>query len=206
MPLSKEETQQALSISRAIQAHFDQTRAVNLRSTDLYPVLAQLQLVPKDEDKGRHFRKILKNLLDAEQLKLIPQCRAAGRGNGEHDWIFNSAAGQMPSRVKVEGVTGNPITLEFAPACKLDPDLRATLAARVVALPSQLKFGGATYEAALRKKDARSNANWTKAEWDLLHEVCTNHTSDEAELSTLFQRSTTAISYALIELRNRSRT
>lgn len=205
MQLTKEEIQRALSISRAIQAHFDQSPAVDLRSTDLYPVLARQLLVPKDKDNGRHFRKILKKLVEANQLNLIPQCRAAARGNSEHDWIFNSASAKMPARVKVEGVTGNPMTLEFAQACKLAPDLHATLAARVAALPSQLKFGGAAYEAALRKKDARSNANWTKAEWDLLLEVCTNHTSDEAELSSLFQRSTTAISYALIELRNRSR-
>jgi len=102
MSLTTAEIQQALRISKAIQEHLDNTRAVNVRSEDLYGVLADQKLVERDNEHGHHFRLFLRKLVKANMLNLIPQCHAVARSGGKYDWTFNRAADRMPKRKPAE--------------------------------------------------------------------------------------------------------
>ena len=75
MNITHEEFQKARRISRAIQEHLEDINDDNLRSTDLYPILARKKLVERDKYNGIHFRRFLKKLKDNNLLKLIPQCK-----------------------------------------------------------------------------------------------------------------------------------
>ncbi len=201
MNLSSADTQQALRISKAIEEHLAHTRAVNLTSTDLYTVLSQRGLVPRDNNNGLHFRAYLKRLLEAGQLEsLLPQCKAVPRGNGQYDWIFNTARDRMPRRVPGEAPKAK-LMLVAAPARKLTPEERASLTARVAALPGELKADATRFEEHQRQAHPRAHAPWGKAERALLLEAYTQHTGDIGELVALFQRSQAAITIALQELR-----
>jgi len=105
MSLTPAEIQQALRISKAIQEHLENTRTVNLRSEDLYGILADRKLVERDVEKGHHFRLFLRKLVKANMLNLIPQCHAMPRSGGKYDWTFNSAADRMPARKPKEEAT-----------------------------------------------------------------------------------------------------
>jgi hypothetical protein len=98
MPLTPAEIQQALRISRAIEQHLENHRNVNVRSEELYPVLADNNLVERDHEKGKHFRAFLLKLTKANMLNLIPQCKAHPRAGGKYDWTFNRAKDRMPAR------------------------------------------------------------------------------------------------------------
>lgn len=71
---------------------------MNVRSEDLYPMLATQGLVERDHEKGRHFRTLLTRLAKANMLNLIPQCKALPRKGGRYDWTFNRASDRMPAR------------------------------------------------------------------------------------------------------------
>ena len=105
MSLTTAEIQQALRISKAIQEHLENTRTVNLRSEDLYGILADRKLVERDTEKGHHFRLFLRKLVKANMLNLIPQCHAMPRSGGKYDWTFNSAADRMPMRKQAVATT-----------------------------------------------------------------------------------------------------
>jgi hypothetical protein len=98
MSITPAEIQQALRISKAIEQHLENTRSVNVRSEELYGVLADLKLVERDLQQGLHFRNFLKKLVKANMLNLIPQCHAMPRSGGKYDWTFNRAADRMPVR------------------------------------------------------------------------------------------------------------
>ncbi len=98
MSLTSAEIQQALRISKAIQEHLENTRAVNVRSEEIYGLLADMKLIERDLEKGKHLRLFLKKLIKANMLNLIPQCHAMPRSGGKYDWTFNSAADRMPQR------------------------------------------------------------------------------------------------------------
>lgn len=103
MSLTSAEIQQALRISKAIEAHLENTRAVNVRSEDLYSILADLKLVERDLQQGHNFRLFLKKLVKENMLNLIPQCYAAPKSGGKFDFTFNRAGDRMPARKKAEG-------------------------------------------------------------------------------------------------------
>lgn len=98
MSLTSAEIQQALRISKAIEAHLENTRSVNVRSEDLYSMLADLKLVERDLQQGHHFRLFLKKLVKENMLNLIPQCHAMAKSGGKYDYTFNRAADRMPVR------------------------------------------------------------------------------------------------------------
>ena len=98
MPLTSAEIQQALRISKAIEAHLENTRAVNVRSEDLYSTLADQKLVERDLQQGHNFRLFLKKLVKENMLNLIPQCHATAKSGGKFDFVFNRAADRMPVR------------------------------------------------------------------------------------------------------------
>ena len=98
MSLTSAEIQQALRISKAIESHLESSRSVNVRSEELYGVLADMKLVERDLQQGLHFRNFLKKLVKANMLNLIPQCHAMPRSGGKYDWTFNRAADRMPVR------------------------------------------------------------------------------------------------------------
>lgn len=98
MSLTPAEIQQALRISKAIEAHLENTRSVNVRSEDLYSMLADLKLVERDLQQGHNFRLFLKKLVKENMLNLIPQCHAMPRSGGKYDFTFNRAADRMPMR------------------------------------------------------------------------------------------------------------
>lgn len=109
MQLTPAEIQQALRISKAIEEHLENIRTVNVSSSDLYSVLADLKLVERDTGHGTNFRLFLQKLVKANMLNLIPQCKAMPRSGGKYDWTFNRAASRMPARkaapVETEGET-----------------------------------------------------------------------------------------------------
>jgi len=102
MPLTPAEIQQALRISKAIQEHLENHRTVNVRSEDLYGMLADRKLVERDLERGLHFRLFLRKLVKANMLNLIPQCKAMPRSGGHYEWTFNRAADRMPARKKAD--------------------------------------------------------------------------------------------------------
>lgn len=112
MSITPAEIQQALRISKAIEQHLTEGHAVNVRSEDLYPVLAGLGLVERDHEKGKHFRAFLTKLVKANMLNLIPQCKAFPRSGGKFDWTFNRAADRMPVRKQAAPAQapGTPVT------------------------------------------------------------------------------------------------
>ena len=89
MELTHEDFQKAKRISRAIQEYLDTTSYQEVRSTDIYPVLARKGLVEKDRNNGLQFRAFLKHLHSKGVLEtLIPQCkRLQGKGNTS-EWYF----------------------------------------------------------------------------------------------------------------------
>ena len=105
MSLTREEIQQALRISKAIQEHLEGNQAVNVGSTDLYFMLADRGLVERDKQQGLHFRQFLTKLVKENMLNLIPQCHAMPRSGGKYIWTFNRAADRMPTRKKPEEAT-----------------------------------------------------------------------------------------------------
>ncbi len=98
MSITPAEIQQALRISKSIERYLSKGQAVNVRSEDLYPMLAADGLVERDHEKGRHFRAFLVKLVKANMLNLIPQCKAFPRKGGKYDWSFNRASDRMPVR------------------------------------------------------------------------------------------------------------
>jgi hypothetical protein len=98
MAIEPAEIQQALRISKAVQAHLEQVRIVNVDSKEIYPVVADLGLVERDTEKGHHFRLFLKKLVKENMLELIPQCKAFAKSGGKYEFTFNSAADRMPAR------------------------------------------------------------------------------------------------------------
>lgn len=98
MSITPTEIQQALRISKSIEQHLSVRQAVNVRSEDLYPMLADGGLVERDNEKGKHFRAFLVKLYKANMLSLIPQCRVLQRAGGKYDWTFNRAGDRMPAR------------------------------------------------------------------------------------------------------------
>lgn len=132
MSLTTAEIQQALRISKAIEAHLENTRAVNVRSEDLYSTLADQKLVERDLQQGHNFRLFLKKLVKENMLNLIPQCYAAPKSGGKFEYTFNRAGDRMPVRkavapteAKVEKVEETPEakheTTEETPEAKLEP-------------------------------------------------------------------------------------
>lgn len=98
MSLTSAEIQQALRISKAVEAHLENTRSVNVRSEDLYSTLADQKLVERDLQQGHNFRLFLKKLVKENMLNLIPQCHATAKSGGKYDFVFNRAADRMPAR------------------------------------------------------------------------------------------------------------
>jgi len=114
MSLTPAEIQQALRISKAIESHLESTRTVNVRSEELYSILADLKLVERDLQQGHHFRLFLKKLVKANMLNLIPQCKAMPRSGGQFDWTFNRAADRMPVRKAADAPVEQPSEAETA--------------------------------------------------------------------------------------------
>ncbi len=113
MSITPAEIQQALRISKSIEQFLSAGQAVNVRSEDLYPMLAAGGLVERDNEKGKHFRAFLVKLVKANMLNLIPQCKAFPRSGGKYDWTFNRAADRMPARK--EGPAPKPATEALTP-------------------------------------------------------------------------------------------
>lgn len=92
MKISNNEIKKALKIKNAVQGYLEQTKKVNLRSTDVFPFLVRRGLYEQDYRNGLYFRQFLKRLYKANMLRsLIPQCRYVPGINGEiyGEWYFN---------------------------------------------------------------------------------------------------------------------
>ncbi|WP_228228454.1 hypothetical protein [Leeuwenhoekiella parthenopeia] len=125
MDITKEEIQQALRISRAIQNYIELTGSRDLRSTDVFPYLSRKGLFERDtRHNGKHFRKFLKRLYNANMLEnLVPQCRYL-RGVGDQvmgEWYFNDAKDKMPKviSVKMNAAQEKPAPMTLPAAKKL---------------------------------------------------------------------------------------
>jgi len=101
MKISDNEIKKALKIKNAVQKYLEQTKKVNLRSTDVFPFLVRRGLYEKDYRNGLYFRQFLKKLYKANMLRsLIPQCKYVPGINGEiyGEWYFNI---HRPKEVRV---------------------------------------------------------------------------------------------------------
>jgi len=125
MSLTPAEIQQALRISKAIEAHLENTRSVNVRSEDLYSMLADQKLVERDLQQGHHFRLFLKKLVKENMLNLIPQCYATAKSGGKYDFTFNRAADRMPARKQGTAPTGQAPLATEAEAASSDNEEEA---------------------------------------------------------------------------------
>tara|TARA_R110002020_G_scaffold419155_1_gene628398 strand:- start:11103 stop:11993 length:891 start_codon:yes stop_codon:yes gene_type:complete len=106
MDITKEEIQQALRVSRAIQNYIEITQSKDLRSTDVFPYLTRKGLFERDtRHNGKHFRNFLRRLYNANMLEnLVPQCRYL-RGVGDQvmgEWYFNDAKDKMSKVISVK--------------------------------------------------------------------------------------------------------
>lgn len=88
MKIGHEDFQKAIRISRAIQEYLESVNEEGLRSTDIYPILAQKGLIEKDRHNGLHFRKFLRKLKENNLLKLIPQCQYRTTSTDSLEWYF----------------------------------------------------------------------------------------------------------------------
>lgn len=90
MKLRHDEIQKAIRISKAIQEHLEKINTDDLRSTDLYPILARKKLIERDKNNGIHFRKFLRYLKEKGALHLIPQCKYkfSERNSNHLEWHF----------------------------------------------------------------------------------------------------------------------
>ena len=92
MSINAEDFQKARRISRAIQEYMEKENLNVLRSTDVYPILAQKGLVERDRHQGLFFRRFLKKLLRNDMLKLIPQCKHKPTASKDFThWYFYQA-------------------------------------------------------------------------------------------------------------------
>lgn len=98
MSITSSEIQQALRISKVIEQHLSNGHAVNVRSEEIYGVVADAGFIARDHEKGKHLRAFLVKLIKANMLNLIPQCSAFPRSGGKYDWTFNRADDRMPAR------------------------------------------------------------------------------------------------------------
>lgn len=92
MKISNNEIKKALKIKNAVQEYLEQTKKVNLRSTDVFPFLVRRGLYEQDYRNGLYFRQFLKRLYKANMLRsLIPQCKYVPGINGKiyGEWYFN---------------------------------------------------------------------------------------------------------------------
>jgi len=104
MALTKDEIQLALRISRLLENHLQSAGKTNLRSTDVFELLARNGLFERDpKNNGFEFRRFLKKLKRENRLNLIPQCDGIDQDEYYTNWYFHSAAETMKSRIKASG-------------------------------------------------------------------------------------------------------
>lgn len=92
MGITHEDFQRARRISRAIQEYLETTHQEGIRSTDIYPYLADKGLIQKDRHNGLHFRRFLIKPKDNNLINLIPQCTCNPSLENEfNEWYFYKA-------------------------------------------------------------------------------------------------------------------
>ena len=72
MSINAEDFQKARRISRAIQEYMEKENLNGLRSTDVYPILAQKGLVERDRHQGLFFRRFLKKITKKQHAQINP--------------------------------------------------------------------------------------------------------------------------------------
>ena len=169
MSISHEDFQKARRISRAIQEYMVKLNLNGLRSTDIYPILAQKGLVERDRHQGLFFRRFLKKLLRCDMLKLIPQCKHKPTSSEDFThWYFYQANSE---NLKVnETVPKNELVdNKFPEISEKEIDELIVLAKpHVNKLPvRECEFSDQQLE--LRKMYARACEEWSDREKDIMY-------------------------------------
>ena len=169
MSISHEDFQKARRISRAIQEYMVKLNLNGLRSTDIYPILAQKGLVERDRHQGLFFRRFLKKLLRCDMLKLIPQCKHKPTSSEDFThWYFYQA---NTENLKVnETVPKNELVdNKFPEISEKEIDELIVLAKpHVNKLPvRECEFSDQQLE--LRKMYARACEEWSDREKDIMY-------------------------------------
>lgn len=113
MAVDNEEIKKALKIKNAIQNYLEQTKEVNIRSTDIFPYLVRRGLFEPDRHNGLYFRRFLKKLYQANMLhSLIPQCKYIPGINEEifGEWYFNSYKSETQKNVPTESLPKSEVS------------------------------------------------------------------------------------------------
>tara|TARA_B100000795_G_C22703452_1_gene400611 strand:- start:341 stop:952 length:612 start_codon:yes stop_codon:yes gene_type:complete len=169
MSISHEDFQKARRISRVIQEYMVKLNLNGLRSTDIYPILAQKGLVERDRHQGLFFRRFLKKLLRCDMLKLIPQCKHKPTSSEDFThWYFYQANSE---NLKVnETVPKNELVdNKFPEISEKEIDELIVLAKpHVNKLPvRECEFSDQQLE--LRKMYARACEEWSDREKDIMY-------------------------------------
>ena len=143
MQIDNDKRQKAWAISKAIQAYMEQQKVSDLRSTDLYDMLANKGLIEKDiyEPKGLWFRKFLRDLKDNGCLSLIPQCRCVVRDNRTYEWHFHRLSSEQLKKKPNENLRHVFIPPSGGPSRQEITDLIQAYRSMIDRLPKRAESG-----------------------------------------------------------------
>jgi len=180
----------AIKISQVLQEYFEKAITHGeLRTTDVYDILARKGAVEKDRHNGAKFREFLQHLKKNNQLYLIPQCRAEDNGGDYTNWFFHSEPGKT---IKAKNL--KPLA-EMGKKSSVDEN---EVKKKVAQYPKRDTTKFTPKEIETRVNYPRSFGFWKQEEEKLLLEVV-KEIKDPFKLSELFQRQPSAIQTRLRE-------
>ena len=166
--ITHEEFQKARRISRAIQEYLEQINDDDLRSTDLYPILARKKLIEKDKQNGAHFRKFLKKLKNNNLLKLIPQCKIkySEKNTKFIEWHFYRVNTDIQS--KEQNSQSQNIIVPKLPEDEIN-ELIDKAKPHIEKLPKKDLSKFTLPQLETRKMYSRAYENWTERETEIMN-------------------------------------
>ena len=188
--ITDNDVRQAIKISQVLQDYFEKAITHGeLRTTDVYDILARKGAVEKDRHNGTKFRTFLHHLKKHNQLYLIPQCRAEDTSGTNTNWFFHSAPGKT---TKVQNL--KPLAEMGKSTTVNENEVKKSIGL----FPKRDTSKFTPKETETRENYPRSFEFWTNEEEQLLLEIV-NEIKDPFKLSELFQRQPSAIQARLRE-------
>jgi hypothetical protein len=188
--ITENDVRQAIKISQVLQEYFEKAITHGeLRTTDVYEILARKGAVERDRHNGGKFRAFLHHLKKHNQLYLIPQCRAEDNGGDYTNWYFHSAPGKTTKAQNLKPLA------EMGKTSTVDEN---EVKKSVSLFPKRDTSKFTPKETETRENYRRSFEFWTNEEEQLLLEVV-KEIKDPFKLSELFQRQPSAIQTRLRE-------
>lgn len=182
--ITENDVRQAIKISQVLQEYFEKAITHSeLRTTDVYDILARKGAVERDRHNGAKFREFLHHLKKNNQLYLIPQCRAEDTNGMSTNWFFHSAPGKTTKAQNLKPLAemGKTFTVD-----------RNEVKKTIALYPKRDTSKFTPKEIETRVNYPRAYEFWTQEEEKLLLEVV-KEIKDPFKLSELFQRQPSAI-------------